>query len=417
MNSAASYEQITKLRNVFTIENGTIFTNFNIDKLRGLIFNVNVVITDAYHEYNPAIKSKVTFRFVPKIIPFTLPTFKNCPYSFELKEGSYQRKQLVGRLDFSRGNTQAFPPDFQISKIEENGVNISNKQPYFSISEMGDIFVTGFIDLDVFKQLTYTLFLTLGEDECNVEIIITEVNDEKPVFSKQVYYQEFGCEHDLRKGMIVDRIQATDLDLSARLRYEIRQFSRIDYPIELSINNFGEIKVRKLAALSSKIWHEPVNYKYTIFAIDDHSQVAEKTMTNTTLVIKFMGLLSKILEYPDSITVDVNSVDRGSVVGNFRAPSMLSDVMYSVGPTHIFRMDRIFGDLVLKVRQNELEHLFKEGETVKNVYVRGSKNGIIVEKQVVVIFERKTLFSKVGLLAVCFLYDNLASTAFFGNRA
>ena len=325
---------------------------------------LKLVVTDKYHlvttdknQKNPGyafINMKVS-----KLKNLAVFKKNQCPLKLNLKEGDFRiDQQLVGEIGLDNG---------RMNKQHVTVRHMTPIVPRFYVKNF-EIFVSGNIDRERTDFYSFTLELFDEDvllDECAVEIKIDDINDTPPHFEKKIYVSVLKNSSELYVGKRLLGVRALDADMDSEIAYEIRAESS-KYPIKLSADSGNVI----IAGLTEKVYNiAPDEYKYTVFARDENTQVSKNGFGNATLLVKFLGRLEFNKNHPPS---DVNLNDklqRGSTIFTAKLEELDKNwkIRYSISPNTLFTIDPILGDVRLSIENAEMLSYIKSELSRENI--------------------------------------------------
>ena len=272
----------------------------------------------------------------------------------------------------------------------------------FGVNSDGGIFVQG--ELDRERTQVYQLEVTASNsqngsivddiqtDIANVTIIITDINDNRPVFTKMQY--RFTAAENVTIATVVGLVNATDADEEGnQLIYEIQ--SPDNFTVPFNVDNNGLLSVTEM------LDYEAIqNYRFVVIATDSGNLSGTATI--------FIEILNVNDNPPEFFGLDEFGILRVSVVENLPTGSNLTTIVaidrdslddlsfgisYTIlGNQELFQIDHFTGIVTL------IGELNYENITEHNITISASdsvKGSLISTAILTVLVEDQNEFSPV----------------------
>ncbi|XP_076359059.1 protocadherin-15-like [Tachypleus tridentatus] len=153
---------------------------------------------------------------------------------------------------------------------------------HFSVRNTGEIVVAKPLDFERQQQLLLGVIVSDGNqsDTAHINITVTNVNDNDPVFT-ETHYTFVVKESEIQTGMLIGKVEVTDEDVDDIVDLKIKgKFSKV-----FEVSSDGEIRIDNLELLNTSVCH--------VFVVATDSGDPPR-QTSVPLIIHFPILENKL---------------------------------------------------------------------------------------------------------------------------
>ena len=226
----------------------------------------------AYDLGSPSMMSMVTISCTVTDVNDNRPQFANSSYSFSITEdisaGSEVGRALATDIDAGNNGTVIY------------SVMSGNTAGRFTVDDSGVVTTAGRIDREVASQ--YNLVIDASDEGqppmsnvVNVSILITDVNDNAPVFSRPAY--QVSVYENISSSMALVQLLATDADVGSN--------AAIVYSV-LSVSSGGRFQLNTTSGqltVTPPLDREQVDAYHVVVEASDQGHPQQRTSVNVTV--------------------------------------------------------------------------------------------------------------------------------------
>ncbi|XP_022255446.1 protocadherin Fat 4-like, partial [Limulus polyphemus] len=143
---------------------------------------------------------------------------------------------------------------FQISKYSKDVqfTLFNDPDENFSVRYTGEIVIAKPLDFERQQEFVLDVMVSDGNqsDTARINISVTNVNDNDPVFA-ETHYTFVVKDSEIRTGMLIGKVKVTDEDIDDIVHLKIKgKFSKL-----FKVSSEGEIRIDNLALLNTSVCH------------------------------------------------------------------------------------------------------------------------------------------------------------------